>query len=234
MGGRAAGSKAEKDENNTNREFERFNDHIRGSVRDSIGDEKKKLRNATHALQIIEGGDLNNLNAIQVKEIAGALAAQVSQGSPAERTLQEMTPSTAAGDLAKFYSYVTGKPAPAEQGAFVEMFKDMVTRQRDTSKQIIQGELGPVVSTYGHLRGKDKKRFDEIVSSSGMVMDDTGQLTAYEPGYAKNAPAVDKPEGGGSGTALAAPKKTYKAGEEKTIGGVVHVRGADGLWNPKK
>lgn len=230
-----ANARNEKDENDTNKEFERLNDHIRGSVRDSIGDEKKKLRNATHALQIIGGEiDLNHLNSIQVKEIAGALAAQVSQGSPAMRTLEEMTPSTAAGDLAKVYSYISGKPAPAEQGDFVKMFREMVERQRDTSREIIAGELGPVVSTYGHLRKKDKKKFDQIMASAGVSLDDDNNLMAYEPKYAPPAGKHDEPGEGGAGTALAGPKKTYKVGDEKVIGGVVNVKGADGLWNPKK
>lgn len=233
MADNKAGTAKEKVDKQTDAEFERFNDHIRGSVRDSIGAEKGKLRASTHAMRIMDNPDLNKLNAIQVKEIAGALAAQVTQGSPAERTLQEMTPQTAAGDLAKVYAYITGKPAPANQGEYVSFFKDMVKRQRDTSLEIIKGELAPTVATYGHLRGKDKARFDQIMAGAGMSLDENNQLVAYEPSYAREAGPAPLDEKPGSGTALAAPKKQYKVGEEKVIGGVVNVKGADGLWNPK-
>lgn len=213
------------------KEFERFNDHLTGSMRNNPGlsQEKQKLRNATHALSIIDGGNLNNLNAIQVKEIAGALASQVSQGSPAEKTLQEMTPSTAAGDLSKVFSYMTGKPAPADQGEYVKMFRDMVNRQSDTSKQIIQGELGPVLATYAHLRQKDPKRFDQIVSSSGMTLDDNGQLTAYEAPYMKGR-GKKNDVSGEPGTAMAAPaapgqKPTHEMTEAELDAELARLRG---------
>jgi hypothetical protein len=178
-------------------------------IRSTIGQEKTKLRTATHALNIIEGADLNNLTPIQIKEISGALAAQVTQGSPAQRTLEEMTPQTAAGDLAKVVQYITGGPEPANQGEFASQFRAMIERQMETSRDIIQGEVGPIIANSSWLSEHDPKRWNKILKAAGITADQDGVVTAYEPGYAKQKPHADVP--GGSGTAIAAPGGGKKA-----------------------
>ncbi len=174
------------------------------SVRSTIGQEKTKLRVATHALNLIEGADLNKLTPIQVKEIAGAMAAQVSQGSPAQRTLEEMTPQTAANDLAKVYQYISGEPAPANQGEFAGMFKGMIERQMQTSRDIIQGEVGPLIANSSDLADHDPKRWGKILKAAGITADHDGVVTAYEPSYARSTQHDNTPRGE-SGTAIAAP-----------------------------
>lgn len=95
-----------RDDARTDKDFTALTDHLKGSVRDSIGQEKSKLRNATHAMALIpENGNLDNLTPEQMKEVAGVLAAQVAgSGSPAESIVHDMTPKTFKGDFAKAMS----------------------------------------------------------------------------------------------------------------------------------
>ncbi len=68
------------------------------------------------------------------------------------------------------------------------------------------------------------------MAGAGMQVDDGGKLTAYQPAYVKDVDSKGPGEGE-SGTALAAPKKVYKDGDKKTIGGVEHTR-INGAWMP--
>lgn len=208
-----------KNYKDVNARFDKLNDKIRGSVRDSLGDEKKKLRAATHAMAMIGPADPNHLNSIQMQELGGALATQVAPGSPSENIIKNMTPETAPGDLAKVYQYISGKPEPSNQGEFVNFFKDMLTRQANTSMDIIRGEIGPTIANFSDLKDQDEDKFNNILSQAGIQVDDRGQMVAYQPEYVKSRMGSLSPQSpsAGSGAAMAAPAPQGASTDPKIV-----------------
>ena len=196
----AASDKADKA---TDGRFDHLTKDIAGSLRDSVGDEKRKLRSATHAKAILDGADLNNLTPEQANEIGAAMASTLAQGSPAESLVHNMTPQSAHKDLAKALEYVTGAPQGAGLGDQLKLYQHMLDRQIGTSRDIITGELAPKLRNYSDLAKKDPERFNAILSDAGIQMDPTGKMVAYQPSYGGKKSA---PDGGPkSGTAYAAP-----------------------------
>lgn len=194
------GTKAVRDQTNTykdiaskdredkalNADFDSLTNGIQGSIKNSIGGEKTKLRNTTHAMAILDhyGNNLDNLTPEQVQEVGSAMAATLSQGHPAEALVHSMTPKSVGSDLSKALEYITGAPQSAGLGKQMLLYKQMLQRQADTSKDIIAGELGPIVANKAHLLKKDPERFNNIMREAGVAVDPrTTTITAYAPKY---------------------------------------------------
>ncbi len=222
-------SDAEKADKQTDKDFDLLQSSLLGAARQggaSLQDEKNKLRVATHGKALLEGGNFDAMSPIVVQELGGIMAAQVQRGNPAQATLAHMTPETMQGDLAKAYQYITGKPAPANQGDFIKLFSDMLDRQTGTSADIIAGELGPVIANKKHLQKKDKIRYDDMLREAGVETDEKGNVLAYVPPYMKrkkDAPAPPPPGPAAvPGQAVAAPsgkipvKKEFNEDTKKT------------------
>lgn len=201
-----AANKPEKgvmDEKTANQGFVTMAEHIKGSVRDVIGAEKRRATTAAHALSMMHG-DLSKMTPEQVNEVAAAFAAQVSQGSPAESTIKSMTPSNMPKKLSQLYSQMTGNPEPANQEEYMSMFRDMFKRQTDTSRGIIKSEMAPIIAAHEHLRRYNPEKFNAILKSAGVSTDEGGNIVAYEPEYLKSR-ETPMPGQQGVGEAYAAP-----------------------------
>lgn len=149
----------------------------------SVNIEKKKLYAAAHGNALIHG-DLNSLTPLHIKEIGGVMASQVSAGgAPALRTLQEMTPKSLHGDIAEMLQYLQNKPKPAKMDKFVAMLKEMLSRQEQTSLDIIKSEIGPITVNYADLMAQDKKKYDDMLRSYGIQTDDAGNIVEFIPPY---------------------------------------------------
>lgn len=213
-------AKADRQDKDTNAQFDRLTDHIKGTVRDSIGAEKSKLRNTTHALSILDSYDnLDNLSPKQANEIGMAMASTITPGHPAESLVHNMTPKSAQSDLANALEYITGAPQSAGLGKQLSLYKHMLERQADTSREIIKGEIAPIVANSKHLRGRDRQRYDDIFQQAGVKVDDDGHVMAFEPAYinpTREHLDAEKPDGGtaiaGSGPVAPAASQHPQAG----------------------
>lgn len=198
---------AAKDEHETNADFERLGDKISTTrANKTLATEKTKLNTAIHGLALTEGKDPSQMTQLEIAELGGVMAAQVTNGNaPAQQTLEHMTPQTARQDMAKALSYMTGRPIAVNTPEYVNLLKDMLHRQIKTSQDIIASEYAPVLANYGHLRGKNSDRYNKLMDAAGIQMDENGAITAYSPRSMQGRQEIPtSPIQGGSGTAMAA------------------------------
>ncbi len=195
----------------TQTRFDNLTNYLAGgrSSPQDIKQESNKLRTAAHGLSLMNGGNLDELNKmtpVEMNELSGVLAAQVAQGSPAQATLQHMTPETAPKALAEAFQYITGKPADANQGEFAQLFGKMLDRQVQTSQNILADKFNVGVANALDLMDKDPDKFNRIMKASGITLDESGNVASYEPSFlskARSGKKLSPEEKGGSGIAVA-------------------------------
>lgn len=224
---------SDREDKDASGRIDKLLDHITGSSRGPVGQEKAKLRMSTHALNILKGldteKDLDRLSPTMAGEIGSAMAAAISPGHPAESIVKGLTPASSSADLAKAMQYITGNTQEAKLGSQLMLFKHMLERQAQVSKDIINQEYGPMVANVEDLKTHKKwgPRLKNVMEKGGLKFGDDGQLTAFEPNY---SPHVDQRDPKGEdGTALAAggaPKGTVTMKNAKT-GETLHVQRAD-------
>lgn len=182
----------------TTTRFDNLTNYLTGgrSAPQDIKQESTKLRTAAHGLSLLNGGNLDELNKmtpIEMQELAGVLAGQVAQGSPAQATLQHMTPDTAAKSLSEAFQYLTGKPADANQGEFAQLFGKMLDRQVQTSQNILADKFNAGIANALDLRDEDPAKFDRIMKASGITLDKDGNVLAYNPSFLGKAKGGKQP-----------------------------------------
>jgi ketosteroid isomerase-like protein len=190
------------------KKFERFHDHMKGSTRDVIGNEKRRLNTAMHAKGIAHG-DPSKLTPMQIHELGGALASQVAQGSPAESVIKSMTPETAKQDMAKFLGYFFSRPVEADTPEYVNLLKQMIDRQIKISEENIQREMAPLMVVYKDLYQQRPDQFKEYLAEAGVTLNDKGKFVAYEArGAHETEPETGEKPAAGTAYAGEATKST--------------------------
>ena len=205
---------SDKEEQDLDKELERLDTRIKGSVRDTLGAEKKKLYTSIHGMALVDKPP-EELTPMEINELGGVLAAQVTQGSPAMQTLEHMTPSTFKQDMANALGYITGKPVKVGTPEYVQLMKGMLQRQMTTSEEIIKGEVGQALAAHPKLLARRRDAVNDYLAAAGAKLDDKGQIVAYMPAAAQQKETPRK-QTGESGTAYAAPAPATPA-DQKAI-----------------
>jgi hypothetical protein len=129
-------------------------------------------------------GNIQNLTPQQLREAGTALANLISQGSMSISQIEELTPSTMAGQLANVKQRLLNEPTGAEAQAFLANMLETAGREKAViTSQIATGQRQGIPN-YARLRGVDRARFDSILKGAGIEpgsIDDAGLAVKSQP-----------------------------------------------------
>jgi hypothetical protein len=144
---------------------------------------------ALEALVKDQTGKIINLNPGQTREATTALAQLISQGNaPALQQIEEMTPHTMAGELAKFKQKWLNEPVGTDGQKFLAQILETAAREKAVAlRQIREAQLQNIPA-FAHLRKADQKKFESMLRAPGVGID---PATVDENGLLIQAPAAD-------------------------------------------
>lgn len=127
---------------------------------------------ALEALVRGPNGEVLNLVPGQVREATTALAQLISQGNaPALQQIEELTPHTMAGDLAKFKQKWMNEPTGADAQKFLSQILETAAREKAVAMKQIRNAQLQNLPAFSHLRKADKKKFDAMLRAPGIGID---------------------------------------------------------------
>ncbi len=113
----------------------------------ALGIEDAKVQQANHMIALMDQNydpktDTYNIPRVQQTELAMGLARLVSPGGVvAQKTIDDINQATLKGDIAKAFTYATGKPFNGTTQDLVKMYRDSIIRQGQVSEQNREGEM---------------------------------------------------------------------------------------------
>lgn len=105
----------------------------------------------------------------QLYEVARSLDSMIAKGASTNTGLEHIFPDSLKADMAKTQSYVNGKPVMFDVKDYMKLFKDTVDREKGVSNDAIKEYQNKALSSYKDLKKKDPEKWDEIMSSHGLI-----------------------------------------------------------------
>lgn len=162
----AAGGLTEKQLDN---DFTKFGDAIspvrgRGSLNKGY---QTRIDSAEQldALLHNAGGGIINATPQQVREAGTALAKLISSGAMSEHQIEELTPSSFAGQWANLKQKVMNEPQGSDAQGFLQNMLETAARETNLAKQQLRNGQLTAVPGFAHLRKVDKARFDAMLQA---------------------------------------------------------------------
>lgn len=142
------------------------------SSRTTFGIDAKTLQGVENAKGLIDGTiDPNQLNDMQVYELAKVLDRILSQGAPTISGSSKLTPQTARGEVAKWTQYLTNKSQGAQAGSFVNVFNKTLDRESELAKNRIAQTQGKLLSTYADLKARNPDKWNSLLEQHNLPAD---------------------------------------------------------------
>lgn len=103
-----------------------------------VGNAAEALRNSDAAMTLINmNPDYNKMSNEQYNLLAAEVAKIATGGAATEAATKDAKAKTVQSQAAHFWSEVSGKPTPAELGAFIKQNKDYLTHLNDVNHKIV-------------------------------------------------------------------------------------------------
>jgi hypothetical protein len=146
--------------------FRKAYDPQLASSRSGLGKESSRYVQSTHALNLLSGiKDLNDVNPIQQKELAVALATMLSPGLPHEATINSLDPDTLGKTFANLVQKVTGSPHGTNSAGMVAMLKKSVENQQKISAQNIKKSQNAIKASYAQKIKTNPELYGQVMQS---------------------------------------------------------------------
>ena len=142
----------------------------KASSRSAFGKAALNKAAAERLETLVEGRDLNSLDNRELQEVARSLDALLAQGQPTISGTHELVPSTARGDVAKLFEYISNQRQGANAGSFLKQMVKTVGREKELALKQMNEYKKELVPGYEHLEKVDPERYNRILlggASSG-------------------------------------------------------------------
>jgi hypothetical protein len=152
-----------------------------------FGKNQGRINSATRIEALItdSGGNLRNLDQRQIEELAiGTNSLLSGSSSPAVSQVKALVPHTIWGDVKKMQEWLTNNPTGTDQLAFVKRMAETVAREKEVAISAIKKVQISRLAQFNHLKEKDPKQYQNVLSSWGLSEDeinDKGQYKENKP-----------------------------------------------------